>query len=1160
MAKITQKLSWQMANMKKVLMVTIAFILCLSAFLVPTPHAKAENLPGSSEKGILIKQWSYGLAPRYWWGYFGSSPAIANLGPDVNTIGGEPNSDLEIVVGSDGYWFYSPELGYSVPGLWRAFDSQGNWEWARSTQSDESRSSPVIIDLDGDGNLEIAGGTTSGWHFQVMNRKGEFIWMFPKFTAYVGGPFIWPSSPAAADINPKVSGIELVIGNRYHGSIWAFKGIPNGINDGITITTADFPYFPYSLGTEGVDWDVLWVVKTGGEVWATPAIGDVDNDGTLEVIIGSTDRKLYIINGADGSVEATIPVGSSIYASAALANLDADPYLEIVISSTDGKVYCYQWNGVSDKTEWTFSTGAAIYSSASIGDIDGDGNLEIVVGSTDRRIYALSSSGSLKWNYLTGGAIYSSPALANRGAAGLGIYVGSNDSYLYLISGTGTLIDRFLTYGQIRTSPAVADIDGDEKLEIVFYDWSSYDTLWVLKDTGSNVSQYAIEWQMFRRDASRTGLYTESVLEWVKVKEDGECIYHDESLSLKLKCFPQGWILRVLNPERKSWEEMTQKFQIEDVTDGISGWIKKDFLNYDPKKQTEWEERTKKLDPSKNPGQGGTVPPILEAVNYYYHNVEGIPKNFTSFDKAFNEGKLEYGKSNDEIKYLQKILKIEIGEPIYPLETPATGYFGDITKAAVIEFQKRDNLDNKDGIVGEATKNKLNELLAIYRISESAFRSSNDRDNFLSLFKIIRFPLELILAIATQESGGVNFDNEIIGKPWGRGIMQIDWPDDYVGLGSGIRWYKEGSINYCRGDQLSCKHYYTNTSQGVWANIKDGLRVLQEKYKTKCPKESIYREGYEFSCRDIEKIITTWGYNGLIAGTGYLGKVADRLRNLKNYFPEVIYPNMDNLIEKLEIANKPENQQTILSYSPVEVQVIDSQERITGLVKGEIKEEIPNSGYDKDYKSIGILFPEDNYIYKVIGTEEGNYGLEIISGKNGEVITFTAVDIPIMSAEIHQYAIDWDLLLRNKKGVTLQIDADGDGIFDKTVIADNELTYDEFILQTETIIDFDPDVLNLKSEGNFVTVYIELPEGFDLNQIDISSIMLNDLVPALTKPTEIGDYDSDRILDLMVKFERNKVQAILNPGEKVSITITGRVFHNGNYLDFRGSDIIRVIK
>jgi len=109
-------------------------------------------------------------------------------------------------------------------------------------------------------------------------------------------------------------------------------------------------------------------------------------------------------------------------------------------------------------------------------------------------------------------------------------------------------------------------------------------------------------------------------------------------------------------------------------------------------------------------------------------------------------------------------------------------------------------------------------------------------------------------------------------------------------------------------------------------------------------------------------------------------------------------------------------------------------------------------------------------------------------------------------------------------------------------------------------IDFDPDVLNLKSKGEFVTVYVELPQGFDINQIDISSIILNGLVPALVKPMEISDYDNDGISDLMVKFERNKVQAILSPGEAVTLSLTGKVFYNGSYTDFEGSDVIGVTK
>lgn len=104
-------------------------------------------------------------------------------------------------------------------------------------------------------------------------------------------------------------------------------------------------------------------------------------------------------------------------------------------------------------------------------------------------------------------------------------------------------------------------------------------------------------------------------------------------------------------------------------------------------------------------------------------------------------------------------------------------------------------------------------------------------------------------------------------------------------------------------------------------------------------------------------------------------------------------------------------------------------------------------------------------------------------------------------------------------------------------------------------IDFDPDTLNLQSKGKWVTTYIELPECYDLTKIDVSTIKLNDEVQAEDNPREIGDYDDDGIDDLMVKFDRSTVQEILEVGEEVEITVTGKVAGTS----FEGSDTIRVI-
>ncbi len=112
------------------------------------------------------------------------------------------------------------------------------------------------------------------------------------------------------------------------------------------------------------------------------------------------------------------------------------------------------------------------------------------------------------------------------------------------------------------------------------------------------------------------------------------------------------------------------------------------------------------------------------------------------------------------------------------------------------------------------------------------------------------------------------------------------------------------------------------------------------------------------------------------------------------------------------------------------------------------------------------------------------------------------------------------------------------------------------IYDLEATIDIDPDTLNLNSSGKWITCYIEFPEGYNVSDINISTILLNDVVHAEDHPTNISDYDDDGIPDLMVKFDRQEVIAILEPGENVAITVTGQITGGAQ---FEGIDYIRVI-
>ncbi len=117
---------------------------------------------------------------------------------------------------------------------------------------------------------------------------------------------------------------------------------------------------------------------------------------------------------------------------------------------------------------------------------------------------------------------------------------------------------------------------------------------------------------------------------------------------------------------------------------------------------------------------------------------------------------------------------------------------------------------------------------------------------------------------------------------------------------------------------------------------------------------------------------------------------------------------------------------------------------------------------------------------------------------------------------------------------------------------------------TQATVDIDPDTLNLRSGGMFITAYIEL-ENADVRDINASTVLLNNEVPPVlderygfvtSEDSYLTDHDMDGELERMLKFWRSDIEDMLDPGNNVSFKITGNLYDG---VRFEGTDTIRTL-
>ncbi|MEX0995542.1 MAG: T9SS type A sorting domain-containing protein [Flavobacteriaceae bacterium] len=276
---------------------------------------------------------------------------------------------------------------------------------------------PSVADITGDGNLEIVqntGGIPANGRVYLLNAAtGDDL---PGWPLNFNNNWMI-NAPALSDVNDD-GVMEIVFCERVNA------------NQG----------FIHIVDIDGNPYNANWPVELPGTPAFTPSIGDVNNDGTMNVVIATSSGQMFVLDVETGQPISGFPTtGNGIslsYQSPILVDLDGDENLEIVGSNHgDNPAFFVMKSDGTYATGWPYGIGEWTYSPPTVADVDGDETYELFFG--------------------------------NRNTSGDGT---TPLDVIYGFDPEGTLIPDFSVnkYGGTEGVMTVADINGDGVQDIIF--------------------------------------------------------------------------------------------------------------------------------------------------------------------------------------------------------------------------------------------------------------------------------------------------------------------------------------------------------------------------------------------------------------------------------------------------------------------------------------------------------------------------------------------------------------------------------------------------------------------------------------------------------------------------------------------------------------------
>ncbi len=350
------------------------------------------------------------------------------------------------------------------------------------------------------GNLdEIAGlemivsESSPGKKIHIFTRDGSELAGWPQaLTSSIGSSWNW-ATPAVGDIDG--DGEPEIVVNTLNGVVFAWHADGTEVRDGDSDPGTNGPFYV----RDGAQWE--WS-RSG------PALADLDGDGAKEIIFGTKNdasgiKRLMALK-FDGTNAPGFPyqANAGITVDPCVGDLDNNGQLEIVFFDSARYLYAVREDGSNYPGFPVYMGFTAVHdwvSSPALGDMDGDGMLEIIYtpnqsGLVSRIVvvdtdHSGGTSGQVLpgWPVTLPGSSEGSPVVGDIDGDsspdiihGIGGGDESSPYNLYAYHATGDLVDGFpiTLAGPLMPSAVITDLDADSDVDIVFGGWDFLIHVW----------------------------------------------------------------------------------------------------------------------------------------------------------------------------------------------------------------------------------------------------------------------------------------------------------------------------------------------------------------------------------------------------------------------------------------------------------------------------------------------------------------------------------------------------------------------------------------------------------------------------------------------------------------------------------------------------------